>query len=131
MELLEHYGFLLPENLHDEAVVPLDLWPMAVDPAESHNFFFHPGELLLLVMMVVIEHVWLLYVGLASGTVRSACHAVSMSLQVGALLGLCCWLCDVTFARLASAVLPLMLCEGRRYLVAMRYKWSSASVKCV
>lgn len=44
--LLEHYGFLLPENLHDEAVVPHELWPIVVDPSESQRFFFHPGEIL-------------------------------------------------------------------------------------
>lgn len=44
LELLEHYGFLLPENGHDEAVVPPELWPMVADSAQSQRFFFHPGE---------------------------------------------------------------------------------------
>ena len=43
LELLEHYGFLLPGNPHDEIVLPDDAWPCTTtEAAGMGRAFLHP-----------------------------------------------------------------------------------------
>lgn len=43
LELLEHYGFLLPSNPHDEVLVPPETWPCSLDDAGGMGkAFLHP-----------------------------------------------------------------------------------------
>lgn len=45
LELLALYGFVLPENPHDEVQLPSAAWPQALRP-HSDALWLHPGEYL-------------------------------------------------------------------------------------